>query len=119
AGFTGLGAALALAEAGYSVVVLEQGRIASGASGLNGGQIHTGLRKDQIYLERKFGREQARLLWNVGQAAVAEMDRCLKAHSIDAERVEGLIYADHRARFVGETHRYVDYLRTHYAYDKV
>lgn len=118
AGFTGLGAALNLAEAGYSVVILEQGRVASGASGRNGGQIHTGLRKDQIYLERKFGRGPARLLWDIGQAAVAETDMRLRKHRIDADRREGLIYADHRARFVGDTHRYVDHLRTHYAYDK-
>ena len=119
AGFTGLGAALALAEKGYSVMVLEQNRVASGASGVNGGQIHTGLRKDQIYLERHFGRSEAWLLWELGQAAVAELDARIKKHRIDAERVEGLIYADHRARFVGDTHRYVDHLRERYAYDKV
>ncbi len=118
AGFTGLGAALNLAEAGYSVIVLEQGRVASGATGRNGGQIHTGLRKDQLYLEQKFGRSQAWLLWEIGQAAVSEMDLRLKKHRIDAERREGLIYADHRGRFVDDTHRYVDHLREHYAYDK-
>jgi gamma-glutamylputrescine oxidase len=118
AGFTGLGAALNLAEAGYSVIAIEQGRVASGASGRNGGQIHTGLRKDQLYLERKFGHAQARMLWDIGQAAVTEMDLRLEKHRIDAERQEGLIYADHRGRFVDDTHRYVDHLRTHYAYDK-
>jgi gamma-glutamylputrescine oxidase len=30
-----------------------------------------------------------------------------------------MIYADHRARFVGDTHAYVDHLRTRYAYDRV
>lgn len=118
AGFTGISAALNLAEAGYSVIVLEQGRVASGASGRNGGQIHTGLRKDQLYLERKFGPAQARMLWDVGQAAAADMDLRIKKHRIDAEKREGLIYADHRGRFVDDTHRYIDHLREHYAYDK-
>ena len=47
AGYTGLSAALELAEAGYRVVVLEAERIGWGASGRNGGQIHTGQRRDQ------------------------------------------------------------------------
>ncbi len=45
AGYTGLSAALALAERGYSVVLLEAQRVAWGASGRNGGQLNTGLRK--------------------------------------------------------------------------
>jgi gamma-glutamylputrescine oxidase len=118
AGFTGLGAALALAERGYSVTVLEQNRVASGASGVNGGQIHTGFRRDQIELERRYGKPQARRLWELGHAAVADIDTKIKKHKIDAERREGLIYADHRARFVGDTHRYVDFLRENYGYEK-
>jgi gamma-glutamylputrescine oxidase len=119
AGFTGLGAALALREKGLSVVVVEQDRVASGASGRNGGQIHTGLRRDQIHLEKKFGLPEARALWEIGQAAVAQMDTWMARHGIDCDRREGLIYADHRGRFVDDTHRYVDHLRTHYSYDKV
>ncbi len=119
AGFTGLGAALSLREKAYSVAVIEQDRVASGASGRNGGQIHTGLRRDQILLERKFGRSEARQIWEIGQAAVAQLDANIRNYEIDAERHEGLIYADHRARFVDDTHRYVDHLRTHYSYDKV
>ena len=40
AGFTGLRAALALAEAGLSVVVLDGGDVGWGASGRNGGQVN-------------------------------------------------------------------------------
>src|SRR5690606_9090473 len=100
------------------VVVLEQDRVASGASGRNGGQIHTGLRRDQIYLERKFGHAEARLIWDIGQAAVARMDSLIETYGIEAERREGLIYADHRERFVKDTHAYVDHLRRHYGYEK-
>src|SRR5690606_25820279 len=42
AGFTGISAGLALAERGFSVVVLEAERIGFGASGRNGGQIVNG-----------------------------------------------------------------------------
>jgi len=46
AGFAGLSAALELAQRGYSVVVLERDRVASGASGRNGGQVIAGFGSD-------------------------------------------------------------------------
>ena len=63
-GFTGLSAALHLAEAGADVVLIEADAIASGASGRNGGQIHSGLRRDVIWLEKKFGFERAKTFWD-------------------------------------------------------
>jgi gamma-glutamylputrescine oxidase len=116
AGFTGLGAALALGERGYSVAVLEQNEVGSGASGRNGGQIHRGLRHDQIYLERKFGRSQAYLLWEIAQASVSRLDEVLKKYKIDVERQDGHIFADHRPRYVADSHHYVDHLASHYSY---
>ena len=44
-GYTGLHAALSAAERGFSVVLLEAGRIGWGASGRNGGQMIPGWRK--------------------------------------------------------------------------
>jgi gamma-glutamylputrescine oxidase len=116
AGFTGLGAALALAERGYKVAVLEQNEVGAGASGRNGGQIHRGLRRDQMDLEKRFGRSEAHLLWDIAQAAVGRLDEVLETYKIDAERRSGHIFADHRARYVADSHHYVDHLRTHYAY---
>ena len=43
AGFTGVSTALALAERGYSVVLVEANRVGWGASGRNGGQIINGM----------------------------------------------------------------------------
>ena len=45
-GFTGVSAALHLAERGYDVVLLEAARIGAGASGRNGGQVLSGQRVD-------------------------------------------------------------------------
>ena len=42
AGFTGVSTALALAERGYSVAVVEANRVGWGASGRNGGQVING-----------------------------------------------------------------------------
>ncbi|MEQ8948935.1 FAD-binding oxidoreductase, partial [Parvibaculum sp.] len=66
AGYTGLSAALHLAERGYKVTVLEAERIGWGASGRNGGQLGVGQRKDQRELEKRLGREWAHRLWDLG-----------------------------------------------------
>ncbi|MGF1444828.1 MAG: NAD(P)/FAD-dependent oxidoreductase [Pikeienuella sp.] len=55
AGFTGLSAAVHLAEAGQSVVVLEAGTVGWGASGRNGGQVNPGLKADPAETEAKYG----------------------------------------------------------------
>lgn len=62
AGFTGISAGLALAERGFSVVVLEAERIGFGASGRNGGQIVNGYSRDLSVIERRYGTEKARAL---------------------------------------------------------
>ena len=62
AGYTGISAALELAERGYSVVVLENHRVSSGASGRNGGVLGMGQRKDQDVLEKWLGKETAHTL---------------------------------------------------------
>lgn len=59
AGFTGLSTALALAEGGVRVCVLEAVAVGFGASGRNGGQIVNGLNADLPRIERWFGRETA------------------------------------------------------------
>jgi len=55
AGYTGLSAALHLAQAGRQVVVLEAADIGAGASGSNGGQVIPGVKHDPDTLEQMFG----------------------------------------------------------------
>ncbi len=59
-GFTGVTAALELAEKGFSVVLCEEKRIGWGASGRNGEQLHSGQRRDQHWLETHVGKDEAR-----------------------------------------------------------
>ena len=54
-GFTGLSAALHLAEQGVDVAVLEQHEPGWGASGRNGGQVNPGLKPDPDQVEADFG----------------------------------------------------------------
>ncbi len=55
AGFTGLSAALHIAEAGRSVVALDARQPGWGASGRNGGQVNPGLKEGPAALARRFG----------------------------------------------------------------
>lgn len=58
-GYTGLSAALALAEAGRSVVVLEAGPAGAGASTRNGGMIGWGHRANIAGLAKRYGEAAA------------------------------------------------------------
>jgi gamma-glutamylputrescine oxidase len=62
AGYTGLSSAIALAEMGYRVVVLEAARVGFGASGRNGGQIVNSYSRDMDVIERRYGSEKAQQL---------------------------------------------------------
>ena len=68
-GYTGLSAALHLAEAGFDVVLLEAHRVGWGASGRNGGQLGTGQRQEQDYLEQTLGLGPAKHLWDIALEA--------------------------------------------------
>lgn len=57
AGFTGLSAALHLAECGANVVVLDAGQPGWGASGRNGGQVNPGLKHEPATIMKDFGPE--------------------------------------------------------------
>ena len=67
AGYTGLSAALHLAQAGREVVVLEAADVGARASGTNGGQVIPGVKHDPDTLERIFGHGAGARL--VGTAA--------------------------------------------------
>ena len=59
AGYTGLSAALHLAEAGARVVVIDAHQPGWGASGRNGGQVNPGLKDGPATLRARFGDEIA------------------------------------------------------------
>jgi gamma-glutamylputrescine oxidase len=118
-GLTGLSAALHLAEAGASAVVLEQARIGWGASGRNGGQVHSGQRRGQDELEQAVGRDDARKLWDMAEEAKALLRGLISRHAIDCAHEEGVIHADHKPGFVAETDAYAEKLARDYGYPHI
>jgi gamma-glutamylputrescine oxidase len=97
-GFTGLSAALHLAEKGAVTALVEAETIGFAASGRNGGQIHTGLRKDQAELERWLGPIHAHELWTLTEDAKSLLRALVARHAIACELKPGLIIAAHNSR---------------------
>nr|WP_255599980.1 FAD-binding oxidoreductase [Afifella sp. IM 167] len=116
-GFTGLSAALTLAEAGASVVVLEADRIGYGASGRNGGQIHSGQRRDVLWLEKHYGFARAKALWDVGERAKALVRRL--AARFGQPVADGLVETFHREADSHENEHFVEALTSRYGYSDV
>ena len=87
-GFTGLSAAINLRKKGFTVTLLEARRIGFGASGRNGGQVGVGQRRDQFYLEQKFGLGKARKLWDIVLDASIEVADLIKKYDIKCRSYE-------------------------------
>ena len=114
-----MSAALTLASAGIDVVLLDAHRIGWGASGRNGGQLGSGQRVDQDELEKKYGSDHARALWDLAQVSKQNVHDLIKQYGIDCDYRSGIMHVDHKRRFTRETAEYVDKLNTEYDYDKI
>lgn len=119
AGYCGLSAALHLAEAGFNVRLIDAQRVGWGASGRNGGQLGTGQRVDQQALEKLVGPAHARQLWEVAEGSKALVKSLVSKHNIECDLKPGIIYTDHKRRFVEETKAYVEHLNQAYGYDEI
>lgn len=83
AGYAGVSAALTFAEAGMSVIVLEKDRVASGASGRNGGIL---LLSEGTHLADP---EQSSGVDDTLGAAAQELFQLMEEHKIDADARRG------------------------------
>jgi len=119
AGYTGLSSALHLAERGYSVVVIEAETVGFGASGRNGGHVGIGQRKDQYYLEKQFGNEIARGLWDMGLDALDTVKQLIEKHRIDCDLKQGIVHLAHRRKYCSEFEAEVEHLRDNYQFDQM
>jgi gamma-glutamylputrescine oxidase len=113
-GYTGLSAALHLARRGRRVVLLEARRLGWGASGRNGGQLHSGQRRDQPTLEAWFGAGRARALYDLAEEAKATVKDLIAQHAIACDWQDGLIHAVHKERYLGPARAEVEHLQRVY-----
>ncbi len=102
AGFTGLSAALELAERGYSVIVLEAHDVGFGASGRNGGQICTGYSCGMATIEAQAGVDDARKCWQLAEESKDLIRDRVEAHNIDCDLKWGYLHVAPKARATGE-----------------
>jgi len=119
AGFTGLSAALHLAQSGAKVAVLEADTVGFAASGRNGGQIHTGHRKTQKELERWLGKGHARDLWDLCEESKALLRHNVRTHGIDCDLKDGLVIAAHNQRAIAPLADDTEYMAKHYDYSQM
>ena len=118
-GYAGVSTALHLARRGVDVVLLEQSRVGWGASGRNGGQVHVGMRRDQLWLEARVGLPAAHRYWKLALEARAHLDWLLATYAIQCDFRPGLLHADHRPRYSAETRRHVEHLQHRYDYPHI
>ncbi|MBM05340.1 MAG: FAD-dependent oxidoreductase [Oceanibulbus sp.] len=115
-GFTGLNAALHLAQAGVGATVLEAERVGFGASGRNGGFCCLGGGMlDDATLDRKFGREE-RLAWRQAEkAAIGQVEDFIATRGVDVDRhSQGETQLAHRPRDFDEMRGKLDYYAENY-----
>jgi gamma-glutamylputrescine oxidase len=85
-GLAGLTAAREIARSGWSVVLLEAGRLASGASGRNTGFVLPGFAADPETIIARVGFECAKDLWSLSQAGLDYVRATIQGvPGIDAE----------------------------------
>jgi gamma-glutamylputrescine oxidase len=118
-GYTGLSAALHLAEAGRRVILLEAHRVGFGASGRNGGQLGSGQRQDQETLEKMVGRDEAARLWHMGEDAKALVHDLVARHGIDCDLKPGVAWAGTTRGEADDLEHYAAFLWDRYGYDRI
>ncbi|NVO55721.1 FAD-binding oxidoreductase [Rhodobacteraceae bacterium B1Z28] len=118
-GYTGLSAALHLAEAGLDVVLLEAHRVGFGASGRNGGQLGSAQRMAQEDLERLVGEADAVKLWKLAEDAKDLVKSLISRHQIDCDLKPGVAEMALSDAERGELHDHAAHLSGKYGYDQI
>ncbi|MEQ1670116.1 MAG: FAD-binding oxidoreductase [Hyphomicrobium sp.] len=106
-GFSGISAALTLAERGYQVVLVEANRIGWGASGRNGGQVIAGI-SGEHNIARQLGADGTNLLRDIRYRGHDIIESRIAKYAIDCDFRRGWMEAAARPRHMDGLRRYVD-----------
>ncbi|MGH8224023.1 MAG: NAD(P)/FAD-dependent oxidoreductase, partial [Woeseiaceae bacterium] len=90
AGYTGLSAAIALAERGYQVIVIEANRVGWGASGRNGGQLIDGF-VELGKIERRLGLNAREIAYRMGLECRDLVLERIERYAIDCDLKFGFL----------------------------
>ncbi|TFG41415.1 MAG: FAD-binding oxidoreductase [Chromatiales bacterium] len=115
-GYTGLSAALNLAERGLDVVLLEAERIGFGASGRCGGLVGSGQRMEVLDAEKAFGLPRSKELWEFGELAKKEIRERVEKHHIACDLQRGQLVGVHKKSYLGWAKEMADALTERYDY---
>jgi gamma-glutamylputrescine oxidase len=118
-GLAGLSAAIDLADAGFTVAVVEARQVGWGASGRNGGQALVGLACDMQIVERQLGRAAARQVWDTTVEAVGLIHSRCERFGIDCEWQDGFMAAAVTSGRAGELAHWVETLARDYGYERI
>jgi gamma-glutamylputrescine oxidase len=116
-GFSGLSAALACAEKGLSVILLEANSIGFGASGRNGGQLIPGLRWSMREIDVEFGRARAQAIFDLAYSAVGRVKSRIAEHHIPCDAKVGHLEAAYKAAHFDTMQRDAAYLAKHFSWE--
>lgn len=118
-GFTGLSAALACAEKGLKVALLEAQSIGFGASGRNGGQLIPGLRWSMREIDAAFGRERAKAIFDLAWGAGARVHDRIVKHDIPCDLKSGHLEAAYKPGHFEDMRREAEFLSREFGWDSV
>ena len=118
-GYTGLSAALHLTGRGFDVVLLEAHRVGFGASGRNGGQVGSGQRQDQGWIEAQVGPDHARHLWDLAEEAKTLVKSLIRSHAMPVPFHPGIAHACRSEAEVNAARRAAEKLHRDYGYAQI
>jgi gamma-glutamylputrescine oxidase len=118
-GFTGLSAALACAEKGLKVALLEAQSIGFGASGRNGGQLIPGLRWSMREIDAAFGRGRAKAIFDLAWGAGTRVHDRIVRHDIKCDLKCGHLEAAYKPGHFEDMQREAAFLAREFGWDSV
>jgi len=102
AGYSGLSAAISLAENGFKVVMVEAAEVGWGASGRNGGQVVNGLNASLGTIQRRYGHQTANFVGGLLQEGAGIIYDRVERYGINCDLKRGNIYAAYTPKHMEE-----------------